>query len=1319
MLLVLGLVIQPELPRYYYYTRRRRLLDRNCPPPRRIILMVLFFVLTTTSFRSSHSFLLLRGTRTVATATRRRSIPNQCSSNTHTVPSAYFFHYDSRPFSTAVCAEPQSEDETTLEEDHNHNNNIRIQQIQTQVQSLTMTKVNLNSPFQVSQILFGNNHTSTSKTNLLRLTRDNHHPQQQQQLVSLILEYRNLIRNNTRRKTTTTTTTSTTSSTTPTIQTKQDDLQPHPPQLSSYQDYVQNVLFGTSSSSRIDPYWKEPLQRIQRPMVQQIVQTQLDPKFCPMGYNPNAAPHKQQQPSNNMPDPDTNHIKKGSFVHFCQTQKLKYPHCILLTRCGDFYEALGLDACLLMEHANLNPMAGKAKAGCPKHNIQNTLDALVDAGFSIAVVEEANTSRTSTSLGPSSNTIIHNNNKLKERFLAQIVSAASPTYMYNLVLSSDYYYSSAATTTARPYVGIWQHVARGYTMVEIYMEEMQVNIQERLTMDALLCRLEASPPSEPLFCVVGNENDYTVLQKNARSLSSDPSNLSTTRRIVRIPETLVEEPSKRTNDAERAKTTILRALLHYLQKEVGGLTEMKETDFTMTCKLPSLSDTDGVEVQPLHLETAKQLGLMDERSIPSLLSYILPESAPASVKRYVRRSLLRPPPSIVGDAMRSLVHSLRHSKVALPPLLVPPLGKVLALIRAEQASAQVFGEIIQSLRCMVHILDNDTALIGNELQALLTILEYESGLAADPTFLRQGCIEVMEEIQDVVSSVHHHHHHGAMYGDGMDDDDSISYFGCVIPEAFFERNEAPWRNRVRRDAIPDAYIVVEEAAMKLAVAVAEDFWCSDLNTLEEEPGTKSPIVQDIFNNIIALKSIPKDVNDKVYVHPRDRNGKVLRNRYTTERIQNALAQYVSACESASNQVASALSQLSRHLSESGRLPIISQASHGNLVMSAAFHHSIESNRRGWNIGTMSDEKDSGEPFINLKGVWPYWMNRAEAVPNSFDLSGMWMLTSPNMSGKSTIMRSTAAACLLTACGFCAPLEEGSTVQRFDHLFVRGASSDVPVEKKSAFGAEMGDIAAVMRLCGERSLVFVDELGRGTSPRDGTRLAAAILEAMACGGMNGIFATHLHDIVKLPLRCAERISYKRMKVPELASGEEFDGDWSYLLEDGICTDSLALLTASRFGLSDSIIKRAEALGSSFLLDENYPGLRNETGLVPNSGQAATQSPLPVGVFDEICDQENIVSIPPGWHAPSSLDGQSCVYILKFEGTVPSYYVGETDNIRSRIMRHRSKSSDWANAHITVLPVENKTQARSIESILIRKLAQAGYAMESIHDGRRER
>jgi DNA mismatch repair ATPase MutS len=180
------------------------------------------------------------------------------------------------------------------------------------------------------------------------------------------------------------------------------------------------------------------------------------------------------------------------------------------------------------------------------------------------------------------------------------------------------------------------------------------------------------------------------------------------------------------------------------------------------------------------------------------------------------------------------------------------------------------------------------------------------------------------------------------------------------------------------------------------------------------------------------------------------------------------------------------------------------------------------------------------------------MDRSESVSNSFELDGMFLLTAPNMSGKSTLMRSTAAAAHMINAGLCAPVKPGSSVRRFDSIFLRGASADVPTEDKSAFGAEMGDVASLLRSSGRKSLVFVDEIGRGTSPKDGTSLAGAILEQMSVSCMSGMFATHLHGILNLPYSSAAeaRLRKKRMAITDVRHGEL---KWTYILEDGICTN----------------------------------------------------------------------------------------------------------------------------------------------------------------------
>ena len=123
-----------------------------------------------------------------------------------------------------------------------------------------------------------------------------------------------------------------------------------------------------------------------------------------------------------------------------------------------------------------------------------------------------------------------------------------------------------------------------------------------------------------------------------------------------------------------------------------------------------------------------------------------------------------------------------------------------------------------------------------------------------------------------------------------------------------------------------------------------------------------------------------------------------------------------------------LTRLSQTLCESGHLPSVVQAAHLNLIISTAFHHAANANAFGWNAA-VTYEAESGDTLGgtagHLQDVWPYWMDRSEAVSNSFDMDGLFLLTAPNMSGKSTLMRSTAAAALLSNCGLCAPVGPGS------------------------------------------------------------------------------------------------------------------------------------------------------------------------------------------------------------------------------------------------------------------------------------------------------
>ena len=525
---------------------------------------------------------------------------------------------------------------------------------------------------------------------------------------------------------------------------------------SLYGELVDSLL--ASPQSQLDPYWHDALDRITKPSARALV-SQLDPCQCPMGYDPAASSldvmlqppttgvvsaqsandGASQAAAAKLPTRKTTQGKKGSLLAFVREQKEKFTDCVVITRVGDFYEAFGLDAILLVEYCGLNSMAGKARAGCPIKNIQATLDCLTTSGFRVAVYEEAADTDASAGSGASGGS----KSRLKQRMLAQIVSSASPTYLYDLILGNGD--TLVTSPTARPHVGIISE-ASGYTIVEVSSEERTVRVSERRTAEAVSCALAAYPPADPLFFVPSPSEETAASSSVSSGLDrlpflpsrSDPSNVGpgSRYRVKVLPSALLEDPSSHLSEVDRAKKYIVNALLQISDEVEADQSRLTHEDFVVveSSAAESLSEDARCNLSPLYAETATQLGLMTDPTIPNLISYLLPDSAPAPTRRFLRRWLLTPPPPHVADAMAVLVRALKEDGMALPPLAVPPLGKVLSLIRAGQASAQVYREILSAMDATVAVLDayGSNSKHCDQISALSTLVQHESGIAADP-----------------------------------------------------------------------------------------------------------------------------------------------------------------------------------------------------------------------------------------------------------------------------------------------------------------------------------------------------------------------------------------------------------------------------------------------------------------------------------------------------------------------------------------------------------------------------------------------------------
>jgi DNA mismatch repair protein MutS len=200
--------------------------------------------------------------------------------------------------------------------------------------------------------------------------------------------------------------------------------------------------------------------------------------------------------------------------------------------------------------------------------------------------------------------------------------------------------------------------------------------------------------------------------------------------------------------------------------------------------------------------------------------------------------------------------------------------------------------------------------------------------------------------------------------------------------------------------------------------------------------------------------------------------------------------------------------------------------------------------------------------------------RGAFVANDCDLSPerrVLLLTGPNMAGKSTFLRQNALIAILAQAGLPAPagrVEMGVV----DRLFSRVGAADELARGRSTFMVEMTETAAILHQAGPRSLVIVDEIGRGTATLDGLAIAWSVLEALHSQlRCRTIFATHFHELAQLT-GTLPRLSPHMMRV------REWRGDVVFLHEvaPGAAGRSWGVHVARLAGVPAPVVRRAAAL-----------------------------------------------------------------------------------------------------------------------------------------------
>ncbi|WP_323991206.1 DNA mismatch repair protein MutS [Nguyenibacter sp. L1] len=182
-----------------------------------------------------------------------------------------------------------------------------------------------------------------------------------------------------------------------------------------------------------------------------------------------------------------------------------------------------------------------------------------------------------------------------------------------------------------------------------------------------------------------------------------------------------------------------------------------------------------------------------------------------------------------------------------------------------------------------------------------------------------------------------------------------------------------------------------------------------------------------------------------------------------------------------------------------------------------------------------------------------------------------LLTGPNMAGKSTFLRQTALAVILAQAGLPVPAK-AARIGVVDRLFSRVGASDDLARGRSTFMVEMTETAAILNQAGPRSLVVVDEIGRGTATLDGLAIAWSVLEAMhSTLRCRSIFATHFHELAELA-ESLPRLSPHTMSVREWKGQVVFQHE----VVPGSARRSWGVHVARLAGVPEPVVRRAARL-----------------------------------------------------------------------------------------------------------------------------------------------
>jgi DNA mismatch repair protein MutS len=875
--------------------------------------------------------------------------------------------------------------------------------------------------------------------------------------------------------------------------------------------------------------------------------------------------------------------------------KARYPDCLVFYRMGDFFEMFFEDAIKASETLDITlTRRGKTQGdeipmcGVPAHSFDAYLARLIRSGFKVAICDQTETPEQAKKRGGSK--------ALVQRDVIRVVTQGTLTED-TLLDARENNYLSALAETGGQYGLAWMELSTGDFWVQAVAENSIGASIERIGASEILAS-DRMIQKEGLFETFNPLRDRMTIQ---------PASLFDSENARKRLEALFSVGTLDSFGAfSRAEIAAAGALVDYVERtQVGKLPHL--------FRPRQLSSGGMMEIDAAtrrNLELARTLS--GERKGSLLATIDCTVTAPGA--RLLQARLSAPLCDLNAihqrhDEIETLIDDakLRHD-LRLHLKSVPDMERALSRLTVGRGGPRDLGQIRDGLQT------------AEDLRAVLlsspSPFRERAGVRdttrhdADTTFPRQN------PLSEIIS--------------GLQQQPSVQSLcdrlrQCLSDDLPFSDRDGGFIREGYSARLDELRIMKNQGKRLIAELEAK---------YKQDTGIDS--LKIAYNNILGFYiDVPAKRADRLMVRPgevnRADNPFIHRQtmasavRFTTPELAEMERDMASATDKALaieqelfDQISDEISALSPDIGAIARALAALDVAGALAHLAAEYHYVRPVMTEGREFSIASARHPVVEAALRGNGGDVF-------VPNDCNLGDgqrLWLLTGPNMAGKSTFLRQNALIAIMAQMGSFVPAES-ATIGLIDRLFSRVGASDDLARGHSTFMVEMVETAAILNQATSRSLVILDEIGRGTATFDGLSIAWACVEHLhdvnAC---RSLFATHYHELTSLTAKLPA-LSCHSMQV------KEWKGDiiFMHTVAEGSADRSYGIHVARLAGLPAAVIARAQAVLALLQSGEKSGALARLADDLPLFNAAVTASPAKTSPVLEKLQSVNPDSLSP--------------------------------------------------------------------------------------------